>query len=445
MASPFIIAGCGGASGGNNENKENSASEVAVQVQVQPTAADQGILSNVTKYSDTKREANWIPEGLTTNNKLFTKKQATSTPANPTVIEKIVSNGDNIVGWSVYDTDPSGATVTSIPNAERGGNVIHVDGSGIENGYLMGYSWADDTSWNDTENRTIKWSMNFSEDYMIYVRVSTRKGYRYLYYTPHNANYGIAENYDAGHYIHNGLGTTSSDGTWRTFSRNLTADLKRHEPDNAITSVDGFYVRGSGLIDDVELLAANTQHINEVIYEDGEDGKTTRWSVYDQNPSGATISNENKSIKLAGSGLENGYILGAWDNNKGWKNTINKEISWDMNYNENYVIYLSVETDKGHRFITYSALSQNTFKNNPNYQEKVVEGEYTYLHLGLNPNTKGGSLQTVTRNLELDLKRFENDNSLISVNAFLVRGSGVIDNVKMFDTNGDGDYINTTN
>jgi hypothetical protein len=284
--------------------------------------------------------------------------------------------------------------------------------------------------------------MNFSEDYMIYVRVSTRKGYRYLYYTANNTNHGIIKSYDSGHYIHNGLGSTSNDGSWRTFSRNLTADLKRHEPDNAITSVDGFYVRGSGLIDDIELLPANNEHINEVVYSDGEDGKTTGWSSYAES---GQITNENNAIKLKGNGLKSGYMLGGWSNSTGWKNTINKEISWDMNYNENYVIYLSVETDKGHRFITYSALSQDTFKNNPNYKKEVEYGGYTYLHLGLNPNTKGGSLQTVTRNIEADLKRFDESYSLITVNAFLVRGSGIIDNVKMFDTNSDGDYDNTTN
>ena len=43
MASPFIIAGCGGASGGDSKTKENTASEVAIQIELQPTAADQAI------------------------------------------------------------------------------------------------------------------------------------------------------------------------------------------------------------------------------------------------------------------------------------------------------------------------------------------------------------------------------------------------------------------
>jgi len=179
-----------------------------------------------------------------------------------------------------------------------------------------------------------------------------------------------------------------------------------------------------------------------VVYEDAEDGQKSRWSIYDNAPDGATINNvydaakASKVIAVNGSGLDNGFILGAWDSQNGWKNTINKEISWDMNFNDHFVIYVSVITAQGHRFMTYSPMSDNTFATRGIVDLGIHDqGGYRYIHLGLNPNTRGGSWQTIARNLEADLKKFEPNNSLVSVTSFLVRGSGKLDNIKMFDSN----------
>ena len=91
-----------------------------------------------------------------------------------------------------------------------------------------------------------------------YIRMNTTDGYRYLYYTPTNHNYGVSS-YDNPHYIHHGLG--KNDGEWKTFTRDLDADLKRFDPDNSIISVDGFFIRASGMIDDIILLKEKTESI----------------------------------------------------------------------------------------------------------------------------------------------------------------------------------------
>jgi hypothetical protein len=187
--------------------------------------------------------------------------------------------------------------------------------------------------------------------------------------------------------------------------------------------------------------------MNQVIYEDAEDGNNTRWNNYTHN--GGIITNVNdtdkasKVIEVKGNGLKTGYMLGAWKNENRWKNTINKEISWDMKYSEDYVVYISVETEHGHRFMTYTPMSTTTCTKFRETGELVGSsfGSHTepngdkYISLGLCPDTKNGTWQTVARDLEHDLQKYEPSNSLKFVNAFLIRGSGRLDNIKMFDTN----------
>ena len=448
LVSIFMVAltACGGDSIGAEGEKEASVEEVGALVETPVTEEDLRITNKILSHTidNNLKVATWVPEMESSTVKSKINAKSSYTPTVNILSQKIITTGDTTDGWMVYDNSPAGATIESIHDIVKG-NVLKFTGDGLNNGYVVGYSFAKGSSWNDTANKTIKWTMNYSEDYIIYVRVMTKFGYRYLYYTNSNQNYGEI-NYDKPHYIHNGLGTASNDGMWRTFARDLSYDLKRHQPDNEIISVDGFFIRGSGLIDDVELFSTNSQHTNEVIYENAEDGKNSRWNIYTTGYEG-TVSNiedtekSSRVIELDGDGINTGYILGGWNKENGWQHTINKKISWDMNYCENFVVYISVETEQGHRFITYSPLSDTTFASNPNYGEgKKVYGDYTYIHLGLNPNTKACSWKTVSRDLEADLKRYEPSNSITFVNAFLVRGSGKFDNIVMFDLNYIGYY-----
>jgi hypothetical protein len=447
-----MLTACGGGSA-SGPVKEASADDVGALVEtpvdVEDTALTEEVVGDTEDTTYKPKKADWIPEidGATSS-------KISKINYNPSVLnvsQKVISTGDNTTGWIVYDRTPAGATITSVNDADRGGKVLKLTGEGLKNGSAIGYTYSHGSTWNDTENKTIKWSMKYSEDFMIYVRLTTEYGYRYLYYTDSNKDYGEV-GYKKPHYIHNGLGTTSNDGTWRTFTRNLSADLKRHQPMNKIISVDGFFVRGSGLIDDVELLKSTPTQMDQVIYEDAEDGKNNRWKRYTSltNPDNdGTITNVNDTekssrvIEVKGNGLHTGYMLGAWKNENRWKNTINKEISWDMKYSEDYVVYISIETESGHRFMTYSPMSTTTCTKFRETGELVGSsfGSHTepngdkYISLGLCPDTKNGTWQTVARDLEHDLQKYEPSNSLKFVNAFLIRGSGRLDNIKMFDTN----------
>lgn len=150
--------------------------------------------------------------------------------------------------WQVYDSDPAGATVSRVFDDAKGSHVIDLSGNITDNGYILG-SFSDALAWNNTTDTRLRWSMKYSEEYVIFVRVDTEKGYRYLYYTASDVDYG-----GTGEYLHFGLGANSKDGTWRTFERDIAADVKQFDSENKLLAVHAFLVRGSGQFDDIEML-----------------------------------------------------------------------------------------------------------------------------------------------------------------------------------------------
>jgi RHS repeat-associated protein len=185
-------------------------------------------------------------------------------------VEKTLSTN-----WHVYDKTPTGANISTVYDNTRQSNVIVLNGSGTANGYRLGYTGENNPySWKSTD-KTIQWSMNFAENYYVFVSVMTTKGHRYIYYTQAEADLGLRSN---GSYIHYGLGASSKDGTWQTYTRDLEADLKKYESDNELLTVNGFLVRGSGKVDDIAMI----QYGNEILKEDAE-GTKTQTITYQQN------------------------------------------------------------------------------------------------------------------------------------------------------------------
>ncbi len=165
----------------------------------------------------------------------------------PTAILYEDAEDGGIEGWEIYDSDPAGATITSVDDSEHGGKVIELAGSGTANGYRLRNP--DRTYWYDNHFTNIAWSMKFSKTFTIYIATQTKDGFRYLYYTPvSNSNLGD------GTYIHHGLGKGAM-GSWQTFTRNLESDLKEAQPDNELQAVLGFLVRGDGRVDDIRTTA----------------------------------------------------------------------------------------------------------------------------------------------------------------------------------------------
>ncbi len=330
--------------------------------------------------------------------------------------------------WVVYDQNPSGATINNVDDSVWDSKVIQFTGDGIKNGYKLGDYSGRAGDWNNQNEFTIRWSMNFSQRYVIYIRVETTDGYRFLYYTKSNMDKGKRDRY-----IHHGLGADSANGEWQTFTRDLEADLKEFEPNNELVSINAFLVRGSGKVDNIELFddvqnQETIEYNDYTLYEDAQNGDSAGWSIYDKNPSGATIKNiydadkMSRVIEVSGSGTRNGFKLGNRFNRVGaWENSEQLNVSWSMNTSQKYVVYLRVQTTDGYRYLYYTKSDT----------DKGKRGRY--IHHGLGADSANGEWQTFTRDLEADLKEFEPNNTITSVNAFMVRGNGRFDDILLFN------------
>jgi len=327
-----------------------------------------------------------------------------------------------IQGWSIFANDPEGATIRNVKDPQRNGLVIELNGTGLSNGYMLGERTGEG-AWEEYDKKVLRWSMKYAESFTIYISAETTLGRRYFTYTPIDEDRGLSNGY-----ILLGLGSTSANGTWQTFTRDLVEDLHRFEPDNHLISINAFMIRGSGRIDDIQTLISKDIPITQnILYEDAEDGTTQGWSIFADDPEGATISNveDNRTggrvIALSGTGKSNGYMLGERTGEGAWNNEQNRAIRWSMNYAEDFTIYISAETTLGRRYFTYTPIDE----------DRGLSGQY--ILLGLGSSRMDGTWQNVTRDLVDDLHRFEPDNDLVSVNAFLIRGSGWVDDIMMYN------------
>jgi len=160
------------------------------------------------------------------------------------VVYEDAEDGD-IIGWDIYDNDPAGGAIANVYDNARSSRVIELTGNLTNNGYRLRDQ--DGVYWNDTHFKSIEWSMQYSEGFVVYIAVQTKNGFRYLYYTPVATN-----SLGTDTYVHHGLGTGVKDGAWHTITRNLAQDLKDAQPDNELQAVLGFLIRGSGRVDDVK-------------------------------------------------------------------------------------------------------------------------------------------------------------------------------------------------
>jgi hypothetical protein len=100
----------------------------------------------------------------------------------------------------------------------------------------------------------MEWSMNYSESFVIYIDVQTSAGHRYLIYQ--------AVDNDAlgnGEYVFHGLGSSVKTQGWQTFTRDLQDDLDEAQPGVKLSEIIGFFIRGSGRIDDIKLMDSAPQ------------------------------------------------------------------------------------------------------------------------------------------------------------------------------------------
>ncbi len=201
----------------------------------------------------------------------------------------------NILGWEIYDDDPSGAEINNIYDGSRASRVIEFIGSGALNAYRL--RKVDGSNWDDTKYKAIQWSMRYDEPSEISIGVQTSDGLRYLKYT--SADSDLLGN---GEVIQFGLGNDMADGSWHTFSRDMASDLKRAQPGNTFIAILHFIVRGSGKVDDIKT-------IPEIPSDLDTDGDT----ITDYNENQIYRTNPN-IIDSDGDGINDGDELAYWGN-----------------------------------------------------------------------------------------------------------------------------------
>ncbi|MBW1867837.1 MAG: fibronectin type III domain-containing protein [Deltaproteobacteria bacterium] len=162
-----------------------------------------------------------------------------------------------------------------------------------------------------------------------------------------------------------------------------------------------------------------------IVCDDAEDGKTAGWSVYDNKPKKAKISNvfdqnrQSRVIQLSGRGWKNGYVLRNEDGSD-WRNTTQFVVQWSMSFSENFEVYLDVETTSGHFYLNYTPADYDN-----------LGKESGYVHHGLGSNIKDAQWYTFTRDLQADLEDAQPNVTILEVNGFLIRGSGKVDDIKL--------------
>ncbi|MCP4726493.1 MAG: choice-of-anchor D domain-containing protein, partial [bacterium] len=166
-----------------------------------------------------------------------------------------------------------------------------------------------------------------------------------------------------------------------------------------------------------------------ITIEDAEDGLTGGWVVY----SGGGNTSEHvlvrdssltgwgsKVIELAGPNLSvaDGFRLEDPDGTL-WGYT-ETDFSWSMNFNSNFTIYIWAETDNGKRYIIY-----NTSDTDGGYSDSGTPS----VTIGLGSDAVDGTWHTYNRDIQADLELYEPGNNIVLVEAFMIRGTGLLDDI----------------
>ena len=131
-------------------------------------------------------------------------------------------------------------TITNIFDKKKASRVIKLNGNGTKSIYRLPLPNSLENI--QMDNSFFSWEMKYSEDFVILIVLDTLKGKRHIIYTPDEKN----------SYLQYGLGREEK-GKWKKYSRNLEKDLQLYEKENKIITIKNFIIKGSGLIDNIQL------------------------------------------------------------------------------------------------------------------------------------------------------------------------------------------------
>jgi len=151
-------------------------------------------------------------------------------------------------------------------------------------------------------------------------------------------------------------------------------------------------------------------------YNDAENTTTSQWERVN-NDNFSSISNirdnnkKSRVIEFKGAGTKQIYALytSELENKQGHEYWV----SWDMKFSEDFVIILQIQSNLGKHYLIYTPGTFNS-----------------YMQYGLGEGTKNGEWKTFRRNIQKDIAYFDNRVKIVSLKRFVVKGNGMIDNIK---------------
>jgi len=158
------------------------------------------------------------------------------------------------------------------------------------------------------------------------------------------------------------------------------------------------------------LLSAKTVH------EDAEDQQVSRWNLMNTTHSIVNTFDTQKKSRIM-EFLAKGHNF-AYELKMKKQSQREHWISWDMQFSEDFVIIIALETNRGQHYLVYTS----------------GEGK-SHMQYGLGRRSKNGTWQKVTRNLQEDIGYFDNRVQIHSVKSFVLRGRGRLDNIITMQNN----------
>lgn len=159
------------------------------------------------------------------------------------------------------------------------------------------------------------------------------------------------------------------------------------------------------------------------IVEDAEQGDTSKWRATDRTPEGYAIDNReedgNRFIALTSTDRQNAFTIGNRTATAAGLGLENRpRVSWRMRADDAYTLLFAVDTIDGFRYLIYN----HARVSQPSGTDRTVR-------TGLGSLSRDGKWHLFNRDLQADLQQAQPDNTIVSVNGLVVRGSLDIDDL----------------
>ncbi|MCK5854015.1 MAG: hypothetical protein KAG56_02250, partial [Sulfurovaceae bacterium] len=360
--------------------------------------------------------------------------------------------GNDVGDWSIQNGSHQSASLTQIHDTTLNSTVMQFSDAGIYRLRLP-----NNQLWDNQTESVLALDVNMETYYTLWVYVDTLQGIRKLFYNPLNVHAGHHNNEHLENVGDSGTGIINSFGRHRTHGDNrnhdrgwinhpndknnrdgwvrvildLDRDLRDIEPQNRITSVFSLKITGTaGMIDNVSL-DNPTRTTRSTLADD--------WAITEGVVEGGVVNSEEDDqdrgsvIELTGINNSSSFTTGAKEGDNSWTDTQNDIIQWKIKTENWFKVMVHVNTTNGLRDMVYFPERRDRRFNSETSEIGIGIGERR--HLGdASPDDDdngipdydigtGGTWQTFTRNVAMDVNEYEEGNTLVSINGFTVIGT----------------------